>query len=237
MSSRPKTWSAWQCVINNASSRSIFSRSACWRKSAETSMTMRRSTSSTAVSTIRPVRRRLSRGSSDRQTSQSHPIIGTPTDVPVPRKVIRIGNGERGLRIADCGFMSLFNRGREIEIESCINPQSAIRNPQSAIPSLRVSRFARAGAQFGGDVVQTNVAFDHQDQQMVKQVADFGRELFAAFVIAGVLRRDDRLGGFLADFLEYLVEAAVEQVARVGAFGALVLPLLDKFDEVLKLYP
>src|SRR5262245_18932450 len=72
---------------------------------------------------------------------------------------------------------------------------------------------------------------------MVKQVADFGRELVSAFVIAGVLRRDDRLGGFLADFLEYLVEAAVEQVARVGAFGALVLPLLDKFEEVLKLYP
>src|SRR5262245_40214840 len=72
---------------------------------------------------------------------------------------------------------------------------------------------------------------------MVKQVADSGRELVSAFVIAGVLRRDDRLGGFLADFLEYLVEAAVEQVARVGAFGALVLPLLDKFEEVLKLYP
>src|SRR6266542_3625880 len=38
-----------------------------------------------------------------------------------------------GLRIADCGFMSLFNRGLEIEIEGFINPQSAIRNPQSAI--------------------------------------------------------------------------------------------------------
>src|SRR5215510_4177176 len=72
---------------------------------------------------------------------------------------------------------------------------------------------------------------------MVKQVADFGRELVAAFVIAGVLRRDDRLGGLFADFLEYLVEAAVEQVARVGAFGSLVPPLLDKFEEVLKLYP
>src|SRR5215510_3540894 len=33
-----------------------------------------------------------------------------------------------GLRIADCGFMSLFNRGLEIEIECFINPQSAIRN-------------------------------------------------------------------------------------------------------------
>jgi len=29
----------------------------------------------------------LSRGSSDRQVSQSQPIDGTPVDVPVPRKV------------------------------------------------------------------------------------------------------------------------------------------------------
>src|SRR5215510_7485446 len=34
-----------------------------------------------------------------------------------------------GLRIADCGFMSLFNRGLEIEIEGFINPQSSIPLP------------------------------------------------------------------------------------------------------------
>jgi len=38
-----------------------------------------------------------------------------------------------GLRIADCGFMSLFSHGLGVEIEGFINPQSAIRNPQSAI--------------------------------------------------------------------------------------------------------
>src|SRR5262249_3446957 len=99
MSSRPKTWSAWQCVINSASSRSIFSRNACWRKSAETSITRRRGPPSTGISTIRPGRSRLSRGSVDRQTEHSDPIIGTPTDVPVPRKVIRIrsGSGEWGM--------------------------------------------------------------------------------------------------------------------------------------------
>jgi len=32
-------------------------------------------------------RSRWSRGSGERQTSQSQPIIGTPCDVPVPRKV------------------------------------------------------------------------------------------------------------------------------------------------------
>src|SRR5262245_63650892 len=46
-----------------------------------------------------------------------------------------IGSGDCGLRIADCGFMNLFNREREIKIESCINPQSAIRNPQSFLPT------------------------------------------------------------------------------------------------------
>jgi len=38
-----------------------------------------------------------------------------------------------GLRIADCGFMNPFILGLESEIESFINLQSAIRNPQSAI--------------------------------------------------------------------------------------------------------
>ena len=32
-----------------------------------------------------PQRRRLSRGSDEVQTGQSHPICGTPTEVPVPR--------------------------------------------------------------------------------------------------------------------------------------------------------
>jgi hypothetical protein len=36
-------------------------------------------------------RSRRSRGSPDRQTAQAHPIIGTPAEVPVPRKVTRAG--------------------------------------------------------------------------------------------------------------------------------------------------
>ena len=34
---------------------------------------------------------RLSRGSADVQTAQSHPIIGTPCEVPVPRNVMVSG--------------------------------------------------------------------------------------------------------------------------------------------------
>jgi hypothetical protein len=38
-------------------------------------------------------RERRSRESSERQVSQSQPIIGTPCDVPVPRKMIRNSSG------------------------------------------------------------------------------------------------------------------------------------------------
>jgi hypothetical protein len=43
-----------------------------------------------ADSRTAPERVRLSRGSVERQTAQSHPIWGTPNDVPVPRNVSRI---------------------------------------------------------------------------------------------------------------------------------------------------
>ncbi len=38
-------------------------------------------------------RSRRSRGSSERQTGQSQPIMGTPAEVPVPRKVRERGMG------------------------------------------------------------------------------------------------------------------------------------------------
>jgi len=41
-----------------------------------------------SVATSTDVRIRRSLGSVDLQTAQSHPIIGTPCDVPVPRNVI-----------------------------------------------------------------------------------------------------------------------------------------------------
>src|SRR5215218_4807671 len=46
-----------------------------------------RITAPPSVSTTAPTRERLSRGSVERQTAQSHPSCGTPKLVPVPRKV------------------------------------------------------------------------------------------------------------------------------------------------------
>ena len=82
MSSRPKTWSTWQCVISTASILLMFARSACCLKSADVSTNMVVPLCSMRMD----VRSRLSRGSSDRHVSQSHAIDGTPVEVPVPKK-------------------------------------------------------------------------------------------------------------------------------------------------------
>src|SRR5215207_10418342 len=58
--------------------------SSCSRSSGGVSM---RITAPPSVSTTAPTRERLSRGSVERQTAQSHPSCGTPKLVPVPRKV------------------------------------------------------------------------------------------------------------------------------------------------------
>jgi hypothetical protein len=45
-------------------------------------------------------RSRVSRGSVERHVAQSHPIMGTPWEVPVPRKVIRTPYGSRMMRFS-----------------------------------------------------------------------------------------------------------------------------------------
>src|SRR5262245_9958496 len=80
--------------------------SACARRSDDVSMRTCRTAAATAEtgcpssepggsgrSISTDVRMRRSRGSAERQTSQSQPIIGTPYDVPVPRRVtLRLNN-------------------------------------------------------------------------------------------------------------------------------------------------
>src|SRR5712692_10256039 len=58
-------------------------RRACWRKSLEVSTMIVWPACSISTET----RKRLSRGSSEVQVSQSQAIEGTPVDVPVPKKV------------------------------------------------------------------------------------------------------------------------------------------------------
>ncbi len=76
-------WSACPWVYSTASRRLMPSRSACSRKSGPLSMTMR----CPSHSIITEGRVRRSRGSLEWQTAQSHPIVGTPIEVPLPSTV------------------------------------------------------------------------------------------------------------------------------------------------------
>src|SRR5205823_10911772 len=80
-SSIPCTWSAWACVKSTASSVATPAATSCNRSSGGVSMSRRRPPDS--ISTALRVRR--SRASTDLQVRHSHPICGTPYDVPVPR--------------------------------------------------------------------------------------------------------------------------------------------------------
>src|SRR3954464_8205376 len=79
-----------------ASTRRMPCRRACARRSGPASTR----TLAPAVSTKIDGRSRASRGSAERHTAQSQPIIGTPCDVPVPRKVTRNSGFDDALLIA-----------------------------------------------------------------------------------------------------------------------------------------
>src|SRR6478736_402674 len=86
-SSMPTIWSAWPCVRMKKSSWRMFSRRHCSRNSGAASTWMCRP----SISTWMQARVRLLRGSGEVHTAQSHAIIGTPCDVPVPRKITSMG--------------------------------------------------------------------------------------------------------------------------------------------------
>src|SRR5262245_12805888 len=93
-------WSAWLWVKRIESTRRTPWASAWARRSVDVSTrTLRTASAIGEPSLPSPIsiridgRVRRSRGSFERQTSQSQPIIGTPCDVPVPRSVIlRLNN-------------------------------------------------------------------------------------------------------------------------------------------------
>src|SRR5438093_3346307 len=80
-SSMPWTWSAWACVNSTASTDPMPAVTSGSRSSGGVSMRRRRPPDSISAA----VRVRRSRGSDDVHVRQSHPICGTPYDVPVPR--------------------------------------------------------------------------------------------------------------------------------------------------------
>ena len=98
--------------------RRMLLASACVRKSVEVSTRIERTAAANAdalmsggscgpgtISIRIDGRVRVSRGSVDRQTSQSQPIAGTPCHVPLPRTVMRRAEGKGiGLRVEGSGL-------------------------------------------------------------------------------------------------------------------------------------
>ena len=72
----PCTWSAWACVYHTASTL-LTPAASNWRRSSGGVST---STVPPSSSSNAPWRVRLSRASSEVQTSQSHPTTGTPKE-------------------------------------------------------------------------------------------------------------------------------------------------------------
>ena len=81
----PAKWSLCSWVYTTPSNFVTPSRSIWILKSGPVSTTTRVD----SLSIITEVRRRWSRGSSERHTSQEHPMMGTPWDVPVPKNTRR----------------------------------------------------------------------------------------------------------------------------------------------------
>src|SRR6476661_5848664 len=60
-------------------------------------------------------------------------------------------------------------------------------------------------------IIEVNVAFDQQHEQVIKQVRGFRNQLLLVFVLGG----DDGFSRFFADLFEDLVETFIKQVGRV----------------------
>src|SRR5262249_53092742 len=130
-------------------------------------------------------------------------------------------DGDCGLRIADCRFMSLFNRGSKsrskvLSIHN-LNPQSAVRNPQSML--FRLTEVTKA---YGAQEVLRGVTFQINPGEHVGLVGHNGAGKTTLLrLIMGAETPDDgeieRLRGFrygaLAQHVDFSGEMTVMDVA------------------------
>src|SRR5215213_8027142 len=95
---------------------------------------------------------------------------------------------------------------------SSFNPASLIRLPSPA-PARQLTR----------ERFERQPALDQEHQEVVDEVGRLRRQRARVFVLRG----DDGLGRLLADLLQNLVQALLEEVGRVRALGHLPPPPLD----------
>src|SRR2546430_3008033 len=74
---------------------------------------------------------------------------------------------------------------------------------------------------------QRHLALGKKNQQVIDEIARFSNQGIAIFI----LRSDDRLAGFLAKFLQDLIESLLEQIRGVRAFRQFSLA---RFDDRVK---
>ena len=116
-------------------------------------------------------RSRVSRGSSERQVGQSHAIIGTPWDVPVPRNVIFTRSGlddarlllrldEAHAQVEEQIVEELRFRGIEIPLRLALQQRQQIdhlrRGNEIRIPALAAHRIRQIPEVHGGGGAERN---------------------------------------------------------------------------------
>src|SRR5215216_5127174 len=98
----------------------------------------------------------------------------------------------------------------------------ATANSSSSLSSLSLAfkRFRLSPLrQLFAHLVETDSARNQQHEQVIDKIRNLGTQPLAILVLC----RDDRLRGFLADLLEYLIEAVVEEVSGIRAFRSIAL--------------
>ena len=86
-----------------------------------------------------------------------------------------------------------------------------------------------AAGQLGEDVLGLNAHFDHQNHHMIGQIGDFKDGLLPIAALSG----DDDLGAFLADLLENLIDALLEQIGGIAALLGAGFPPLQQLIQRL----
>ena len=93
-----------------------------------------------------------------------------------------------------------------------------------------VSGALTAAHELSEELFWRDVVVGEQDEAVVPEVAHLVDDILADVVLRG----DDRLDGFLADFLQDLVLALLEEVVRVRALDRVEAAVLDDVVEVVE---
>ena len=76
------------------------------------------------------------------------------------------------------------------------------------------------------DLLERDALIDHHNDEVIEQVGD----LINGLDMVAVFRGDYGFGTFLANLFEYLVDALVQKIARIGILDRVIPSVLDRLD-------